>query len=445
MPKSHVAFFAPALFLVLPACSGGVESAPPPAPTTASTEQPPPSKPPAKPDEPPVVDPDLEPSTLASTEWGAEVQMAISKTGRILVSWIGLSSGGASIDYAISSDGGKTFGDTYKVKATSPVLGDPVAAALDDGSFLVGGLEGTCTGISSCSEVSIFVSKIGPNTEEATVVTPAAEPGNAFIDHPWMQVTDAGVFLIGVSDDTSTAKLTVWRTTDSGTTWDARDLPLSAGQAAIPRFCSGDRTRLWAHYYGGSSSSYSTLVWADAATDTWTGHEVAPESPAHADAYVTGACTANDKIVYDVLGSMDDGAFGSESESKTPLYKDLRIVSSDDAGVTWKDVGSIADADSLYLLPQILVEPDGSIDVTYSRGAVEGGDATMELRHSTDGGKTFGAPKILAKDQRLIADRGSKKWTGDYTAIVMGPNGPVVAFADNSLSTTQVRVSVPRL
>jgi hypothetical protein len=277
-------------------------------------------------------------------------------------------------------------------------------------------------------------------------VTAAAEPDKAFIDHPWMQVTDAGVFLIGVSGDIAggASKLTVWRTNDSGVTWDTRDLPLSTGQAAIPRFCNGDRTRLWAHYYGGSSSSYSTLVWSDATVDTWSGHEVEPVSPAHADALVTGACAGRGKIVYDVLGTMEE-AFGGESESKTPLYRDLRIVSSDDDGATWKDAGSIADANTLYLLPEILVESDGSIDITYYRGEEEDGEATFELRHSTDGGKTFGAPKILAKNLELVADRSSRSWLGDYTALVMGPSGPIAAFADNSDSTTQVRVSRPRM
>jgi hypothetical protein len=142
---------------------------------------------------------------------------------------------------------------------------------------------------------------------------------------------------------------------------------------------------------------------------------------------------------------MDPDAFGNQGESKSPLYHDLRVVLSDDAGVTWKDAGAIADAGALYLLPQVLVEPDGSIDVTYYRGTAEGGDATMELRRSTDGGVTFGAPKILAKDLKLVADRASRQWLGDYTSLVMGPSGAIAAFADNSTSTTRVRVSRPRM
>src|SRR5205807_2503835 len=110
-------------------------------------------------------------------------------------------------------------GTTFTKAATvGTTVGDPVVGALDDGSFLVGGLRANCPTIDTCTDGELFLSRIPSASTNVQVMPSLREPTNAFIDHPWIAVHGQDVSLIGAvfpQDDGGAYQygMTVWRST----------------------------------------------------------------------------------------------------------------------------------------------------------------------------------------------------------------------------------------
>ena len=201
------------------------------------------------------IDPDLNErdfqTTLVADEPGAEVQLAISAlTGRIVVAWIGTGGGsGATIRYAISDDKGTTF---TAAKTVGDSVGDPIVAALEDGSFLVGGLRADCTGgPDQCSNGEVFLGRIAPGATNIALLPSIFEPpNNAFVDHPWMSVHGGDVSIIGAAfplvSGAYQSGMTAWKSSDKGQSWARSEIVTATANAQIgvPRFCGGDGNRL---------------------------------------------------------------------------------------------------------------------------------------------------------------------------------------------------------
>ncbi len=426
------------------ACGGGVASETTPLPDAGPTKRKPPPPAPTTdppPDPPPDTNPGGVPSSIVADEFGAEVQLAVSSTGRIVVAWIGIGGGSdASIRYAITDNVGATF---TKAATVGTTVGDPVVGALDDGSFLVGGLRADCPTVDTCTNGELFLSRIAAAATNVEVLPSLREPTKAFIDHPWMAVHGQDVSLVGAvfpSNDAGAYQygMTVWRSSDRGATFTRTELVAAEGtnQIGIPRFCGGDGTRTWAHFYDGTAATYGRLRWTDMLDDGWPDTNTGSAGTNAAGALTTtGACAAHGDTLYAVIGTPADGA-GSTADA-TPTFSDLHVMATSDLGKTWQEQAVIAVSGASYLLPEIDVASDGTVDVFYYTGAVERGPATAELvrLHGSKADK----PIVLRAGLSFISDRGSPKWLGDYNAIGYAAGKPIFAFGDNSTSTTRIR------
>jgi hypothetical protein len=433
------------------ACGGGVRDDDTPKPTLGADAAPPPHpKPPPEPvDSGPTTLPSDFDTTEVADEAGGEVQLGVSPaTGRIVVAWIGLGNPGrAEIRYAFSDDGGATWSPAASVGET---VGDPVVAPLDDGTFLLGGLRANCTGgIDVCTDGELFLSKLAAKGSSLTPLPSVREPpSNAFIDHPWASVHGSDVSLIGavfplVSGNYQSG-MTAWRSTDHGETWTRSEIVTASASAqiGIPRFCAGDGNRLWAHYYDGDSQTEGTLRYTDQADDGWTATNQTTAGDPQSGLATTGACVVRGDTVYALVGTDATPDPGGPQESVTPIYGDLTVHVSSDLGKTWKTLASITKPSMLYLLPEIDLEPDGTVDVFYYRGTAPDAAGTAEMaRIDAQTGKIAG-PYVVKDGLRFVNDRGSSRWLGDYNGIGY-ESGPIVAYGDNA--TIQTRIYFGRL
>jgi hypothetical protein len=405
---------------------------------------------PLPPPDPPPIDPfdadvgvDGVESVIVASEFGSEVQMAVSKTGRIVVDWIGIGIGaaGAAIRYSISDDGGKTW---TSARTVGESVGDPVVGALDDGTFILGGLRADCPTIDTCQNGELFLSRLGVG-ETNTIPMPSLRepPNNAFIDHPWMIVHGEDVSLIGAvfpQDDAGAYQygMTVWRSANGGDTFDRTEVvtATAANQVGVPRFCGGDGVRTWAHFYDGTTPTFGRIRWTDALDDGWTAANTTSAGGSSATLSTTGACASHADTLYAIIGEAASGGGGAD---ETATYNDLHLMATSDLGATWLPLGVVAVSGASYLLPEINVEPDGTIDVFYYTGTNLNGPGRAEVVRSHDGGKTFGKPIVLGPNVRFVADRGSNSWLGDYNAVNFSAGQPVFAFGDNTTSPTRIR------
>jgi hypothetical protein len=412
----------------------------------AGPPSPPPKTHPKPPDDDASVDaPDLDErdfkTTLVADEPGAEVQLAVSAlTRRIVVAWIGMGGKtGATIRAAISDDQGATFGPAQTVGET---VGDPFVAALEDGSFLVGGLRADCSaGADKCANGEIFLGRIAVGTTGISMLPSIHEPpNNAFVDHAWMSVHGGDVSIIGAAfplvGGAYQSGMTAWKSTDKGQTWTRSEIvaPSAGVQIGVPRFCAGDGNRLFAHFYDEASATEGTLRFTDTADDGWTTTNSVNAGGSPAGSLVTeGACVVKGDSVYMLLGT--DVTVGGPDDAITPVYSDIHLLVSNDLGKTWSDRVTINKPASQYLLPEIDLEPDGTVDIFYYRGMAAGGVGTAEMARVAG---TSVTTLVVRDGLFFINDRGSARWLGDYNGIGY-LDVPIVAFGDNMPASTQVR------
>lgn len=431
-------------FVAAAACGGAVDQQGPSvdAGPDRRTIPPPVVQPPPPPEEPDGdITVDGVDSVIIASEFGAEVQMAVAKSGRIVVAWIGIGGGNAEIRYALSDDGGKTW---TPAKTVGETVGDPVVGALDDDSFLLGGLRADCPSIDTCQNGELFLSRLPAGAASTTAIPSIREPTNAFIDHPWMVTHGQSVSLIGAVfplTDAGTYQygMTVWRSGDRGGTFDRTEVvaPTTGNEVGIPRFCGGDGVRTWAHFYDGTTPTFGRIRWTDALDDGWSAtNTTSAGGNGSGGLSTTGACASHGDTLYALIGEAVTGGGGPDA---TPTYGDLHIMATSDLGKTWIEQSVIQSAGMQYLLPEINVEPDGTLDVFYYIGAMPNAPGRAELVRARNDGKTLDKPIVLRPDLRFVSDRGSQRWLGDYNAVGYAGGQPVFAFGDNAQAQTRVR------
>jgi hypothetical protein len=140
-------------------------------------------------------------------------------------------------------------------------------------------------------------------------------------------------------------------------------------------------------------------------------------------------------------------ASGSSSPEAIPLLDEIRVVHSGDSGKTWDTPGAIKEASVHYLRPEIVLEPQGAIDVIAYTGAQEG-DRTGSIRswRSTNSGVSFAPLATLRSPTTLTGTRSSSLWIGDYSGLVFDNGELLATIADNSSGASHiafVRAAVP--
>ena len=93
-----------------------------------------------------------------------------------------------------------------------------------------------------------------------------------------------------------------------------------------------------------------------------------------------------------------------------------------------------------FVTPRLAVGPGGRVDVVYIAGvAVTDPNGSLRVRSSTDGGKSFDAPRTLQTGIALAPGRGGPTWLGDYMGAARDDGALLVAFANNAGGASHIQ------
>src|SRR5581483_11825730 len=110
----------------------------------------------------------------------------------------------------------------------------------------------------------------------------------------------------------------------------------------------------------------------------------------------------------------------------------VRLAHSGDGGLTFDSRVDAQDSSAakFFMLPSIVREDAGAIDIAYYAGNKDL-DAAGSLRvaRSTDAGKTFSSSVPLASPITFSTNRGDALWLGDYFGLVVSNGKLYSAYA----------------
>jgi hypothetical protein len=303
-------------------------------------------------------------------------------------------------------------------------------------------------------------------------------------DKPWFTVTRRGTILLSYTTEFDYTNglygSVVARTTDGGKTW-TRTLADPSGGSFTPFTCydrERDRVYMVDDFYGignGDDDAARGEAQAQAQaqaqkltrTRTLRAKAKRPQIPSQ---YPDGGYDSEPGV--NLLWSDDDGVTwpaantnfipGEDMVSLTNCTaRDGQVWVMDDRNVdgTVKDAihvrrfthgGAILASDDIisgaddgyvYWQPQIVAENGGALDVFYYAGASFSDMAgSFRLLRSTDGGKTWAAPRTLFAPLNFnMYSRHSPTWLGDYIGLSpVGQDGIDVAFARTDTANAHV-------
>ncbi len=366
--------------------------------------------------------PDLSPIGPVDLGLGGETQMAIAGS-RVVVAWIGAQ----ALGYALSLDRGATFAVSSAIREVP--FGDPVAAATPDGSLFVGGL-GACAG--ACGgRVAVARSPSGSTTFQPAVMIDNAH----FVDHPWLTAASDGRLTLVYNPRDFTQNPPAFKgsgmtaaTSTTGQTWETHDIvPFDMERDVAIATGSVDGMERYALFYDTDAPFGSTLeksadgkAWSPTAT-------ISGRVSAYlGDAIRSASRGADVWLLYGLAGYLGG------SESAIVYDQGIALGHSADGGATWDAPAIILQDDRKVMLPELVIEKDGALDVVYYAGIRELDPAgTFEWIRSTDEGKTWSSAVVIKRGILFQPSRTTQDWLGDYVAVATDDDFAYFAWTSN--------------
>jgi hypothetical protein len=388
------------------------------------------------PDPGPIDVPSVSASPLSMIE--SEPHVSASSDGRVAVAWIAIQATGESqIGYAISKDGGLTFGaPALTAMPAGLVATDPVMAADATGNIYLTWLGYTYSAGGYPSKMRLFVAKSAAGAAEFAAPVVAHAQTSDLYDKPWIVVTPNGTVLVvhTASDQQSYSHTVVSRSTDGGATWTTTTMPGEQFRS-LPSLCVTSSSRVYATFIDANVTDNIAVQASDDDGATW--GTAFRANGSDAIGYDCPFCVAegSDVWVTYALGA------GSTDTSAFQQMKSLRVAHSTDSGKTF---GQKVDAHDpavgpLFLHPAIARDSEGGIDVVYY-GGKKSADPTggIYLGRSTDGAATFAAATPLHTPIVFDLSRQDAGWLGDYIGVATQGAHLHVAYIDNTAQLAHV-------
>jgi hypothetical protein len=381
----------------------------------------------------------------------SEVQLAAAADGTIAIAWIAVSAGQADswIGYRFSTDGGATFSPIGRLQIPAGLSGSDPALTVDAaGNFYLSALGVHFVGMNA-DYTRVFVAKAASgSTSFATPVDVVGTSQPVIYDHPKILVTANGTVVVGFADvqaptdggppTSSTGRVA---TSKDGQNWRVGTIvgPPSVQFANLFWFCEGASVLYTTYLEVTSVAAYIALRTSPDDGATWSTNSAEVSLASEVVAQLDPACVANGSDVWITYATT-----ASPSTDPTNFLdsaRAIRVVHSSDRGGNL-DTARLDALDTaggaLGLLPVLVREPGGALDVTYLAGASEG-DTNGSLRYARDVADAgFGASKILDGPLTFTLGRSMPNWLGDYMGTIVSGGRLLVAYPLNTSGTTHI-------
>jgi len=379
-------------------------------------------------------------SLAAFSRTESETDVAVAPGGRLAAAWISSAKrhGASKIAYAFSSDGGATWTTPLVADAGAAADSwDPALAADAHGGFHLawgGGRRGP-----DGRERGIFVASAAPGATSFGPPVRVSAPASKKFDKPTIAVTRRGTLLVTYDLSDGRGSAVAARSDDGGATWTRAPIPPARKRGrwlfAVCAPPTGDR--VWVTF---ASKEGIGLQWSSDDGRTWPAAEGAVSAPEETDAFAemqSSTCAGDGRNVWVLYGISPDRG----GEDELPRSTAIRVARSRDGGRTFGERHDAHDraAGSLYMLPKLVREPGGALDVAYYAGS---GDrhatGSFVWSRSTDGGATFAPALPIRGKIELDKSRSSKTWLGDYVGLTFRDGTLYTSYVDNGSGEAHV-------
>lgn len=372
-------------------------------------------------------------SPLSSSEH--EPTVAVTRSGRVVVAWIGRGTSAYAIGYRISNDGGKTFGVAKELPLPEGFsAGDPVAAAdAQDNLWLAWGIVKRDAG-GNRIEGHLFANQSAAGSDAFGPPVEVGDPSASVLyDQPRIVARDGGGLLytyLEYAKDFSASSI-VAATSRDGARFSRQTVHASKSSLGLPFPCEArGGGRLYARFF--DSGLGVALHASDDGGATWAVRTRLPEGrEVEKVGGETPGCVARGDEVWAMYAIEGEPATGASSFGTLGA---IRLAHSADGGKTIDTRVDVHDptVGKHFMFPEIAMEESGAIDVVYYAGDRPGDpNARLVLSRSIDGGASFKAT-VVKEPNVLETSRVRASWIGDYTGFAWTAPHLWFAYSDNT-------------
>jgi hypothetical protein len=385
-------------------------------------------------------------SATAGDVFEAEDQLAVAPNGTIAIAWTATENLApyATLAYRFSTDGGASFSAIGRlVLPVGLTASDPGIAADAAGNFYVSVLGVHFTG-QTADYTRVFVAQATSGTTTFASPVEVTDPSQMLIyDHPKIIVTAKGTIALGFMETPSMTAGPVTgmiATSTDGQTWHLATIVGSPEVqfANLFWFCEGSGILYTTYVEQAQTSPYIAMRWSLDEGATWSTTSTVVSQANEAPAFLDPGCVASGTDVWVVYAT-------TMSPSADPMNvldsaQAIRVAHVADRGATVdatrKDALDPAGG-SLGLLPVLVREGSGALDVAYLSGNSEG-DSNGSVRYARASGAAFGSSVQVDGPMLFTMSRTSRTWLGDYMGAVTYGNNLLAAYPMNARGRTHI-------
>jgi hypothetical protein len=387
-------------------------------------------------------------SSNSQSEVDTETQLAVAGDGTIAIAWIAFSTTQPDgwIGYTFSKDGGATFTSSGRLLLPAGLAASDPALAIDAaGNFYLAALGVHYAG-TGADYTRLFVAKAASG---ATMFSAPVEVTTqmAIYDHPKIFATAKGTVVLGfaqspTSADAAPPTTSVGQvaTSADGQTWQLRTIagPPSVVFANLFWFCEGTGILYATYLEATATGGYVALRTSTDEGVTWTSTATVVSLPTERPAHLDPGCVASGSDVWITYGTSSSPPT-SDSNFLDPAQNISTAHSGDRGSMIANRLTALdTSAGALGLLPVIVRESGGALDVIYLVGNSEGDTkgSVRYVRDSADAG--FGLSVLVDGPLTFTMNRTMTTWLGDYMGAVASGAKLLMAYPLNTSGTTHI-------
>jgi hypothetical protein len=384
-------------------------------------------------------------SASARSALESEVQLAVAADGTVAIAWIAESTTASWIAYRFSQNGGATFSPIAAVSLPGTLQGSDPALTVDSaGNFYLAMLGIEFTGVAATYS-RVYVAKAAKGSLKfGAPVEFTGGSTTSFFDHPKILATASGKVVVAYADTgTATSTTSIGRTATSsdGQTWQLGTIvdQSSAVFSNLFWLCEGAGILYTTYLESTQTLSYIALRSSTDDGATWS----------TTSTIVSGT---------DLPAGLDPGCVASGDEAwvayatnQTPTTDPTNWLDSAQAirvGHLSNRGGSLdttridaldTAASKLGLLPVLVREPGGALDVAYLAGDMEGdAQGSMRYARAPGSGSAFGPSVAVDSPLQFTMNRAMSTWLGDYLGAVYSGGRLLMAYPVNSSGISHI-------
>jgi hypothetical protein len=381
------------------------------------------------------------------TNFDSETSVAAASNGFVAAAWIAVESSGLSnIGYAISMDGGATFGGPQMIMSPDGrISSDPVLTADAAGDFFltwVGyrpGMNGMTT------DMHIYVAEAAAGSTTFAAPVEASDPTDtASYDKPWILALPGGGLVVTYERDAPPDDfgLVAARSPD-GATWQQAFVAESPMGDDFRNLAAKGGSRVWVTYVSDSTFGVSIeLVHSDDGGATWSA-ETEVSLPSEQVAFEDPNCVAQGNDVWVSYG-LTQGPQDMTTQNTDKLDAIRVAHTSDGVTIDYRVNAEDTKAGKLFLLPQMAIEDSGALDVTFYAGQMDQDPAgSFRRTRAPVPSMGFGPSTDLQSPVVFLGARGDPRWLGDYTGLTWSGGQLFMTYAVNASGSSEIAFGHP--